>query len=174
MSASASPSVLAPRCCSRLISNRRADPSTRSASGGHGRHPQRVEYCPSMCARHRVGHGVEPGLGGLGRRRACPLTGRHLRHCALDTARDVAIAVGGAGRPVDMWTTQERCPHIRRPQQHQPISIRCSGRGLSRNRRRLPLGNRPPRPSPHHTADLCRNPPASPCSVSSRTAVHTT
>jgi hypothetical protein len=39
-----------------------------------------------MRARHRVRHGVEPGLGGLGRRRACHSAGGHLRHCAPDTA----------------------------------------------------------------------------------------
>jgi hypothetical protein len=30
-----------------------------------------------MRARHRVGHGVEPGLGSLGRRRACQSAGCH-------------------------------------------------------------------------------------------------
>jgi hypothetical protein len=55
-----------------------------------------------MRARHRVRHGVEPGLGGLGRRRACHSAGGHLRHCAPDTA-----AIAPAARD-SLWICGQR------------------------------------------------------------------
>jgi len=43
------------------------------------------------------------------------------RHCALDTRHSARGRVRAAGRPVDMWTTQGRCPHPHRrsKRQHQ-------------------------------------------------------
>jgi hypothetical protein len=58
-----------------------------------------------MRARHGVGHGVDPELGGLGRRRACQSGRWSTRNCALDPPRHIR----GARRPVDMWTTQKCC-----------------------------------------------------------------
>jgi hypothetical protein len=55
----------------------------------------------------------------LGRRRARQSGRLSPRQCALSTPRSAC----GARRPVDMWTTQERCPTYPQVQQQQPASI---------------------------------------------------
>jgi hypothetical protein len=91
-----------------------------------------------MRARHRVGHGVEPGLGGLGRRRACQSGRSSSRHCARTRSATLRPRAQRAGGPVDMWTTQGRCPHPHRPQQQQSVQFDCFGRARLTPARRAP------------------------------------
>jgi hypothetical protein len=50
-----------------------------------------------MRARHGVGHGVDPELGGLGRRRACQSAGLSPRQSASDARRHAARRVHACG-----------------------------------------------------------------------------
>jgi hypothetical protein len=70
-------------------------------------------------ARHGVGHGVNSELGGLGRRRARQSGEWSVRNCARDPPRHICRA----RRPVDMWTTQARCPQTHRIKKQKQASI---------------------------------------------------
>ena len=48
-----------------------------------------------------------------------PIGRLSLRHCALDNRCSAGDRGRGARRPVDMWTTQERCPHTHRRKKRQ-------------------------------------------------------
>ena len=98
----------------------------RSASTAHGRHPPWLEYCPGMRARHGVGHGVEPGLGGLGRRRA-GLPIRQVSYLAPSKLRMPQSP--RARKPVDLWTTQGRCPQAHRLSNISQHQLDSFGRG---------------------------------------------
>jgi len=70
--------------------------------------------CSARCgARRRF------ELGGLGRRRACQSGKWSTRNCALDPPRHIC----GARRPVDMWTTQARCPQTHRIKKQKQAPI---------------------------------------------------
>ena len=71
------------------------------------------------CSARCVGHGVDSELGGLGRRRACQSGRWSTRNCALDRPHHIC----GARRPVDMWTTQVRCPQTHRIKKQKQASI---------------------------------------------------
>ncbi len=47
------------------------------------------------------------------------------RHCALDTRPSRCEPADGTGRPVDMWTTQGRCPHIHRRSKRRQHQVDC-------------------------------------------------
>jgi hypothetical protein len=57
-----------------------------------------------------------------------------------------AVMLRGARTPVDMWTTQERCPHIhRRNNQQQTFNLilqKSLGSGPARHIQNLKLGSR--------------------------------
>jgi hypothetical protein len=75
-----------------------------------------VEYCPGIRAQHGVGTApirdvaVEVGAVPASPNPLLPIV------CRKQTA---ARHSGARGEPVDMWTTQERCPHTHRQQQQQ-------------------------------------------------------
>jgi hypothetical protein len=58
-----------------------------------------------MRARHRVGHGVEPGLGSLGRRRACQSAGCH--RAIVRSTPAIAPATGRAAQ-AGLWICGQR------------------------------------------------------------------
>ena len=72
--------------------------------------------CSARCGARR-----RSGLGGLGRRRACPadLAGYHR---AIVRSTGAAMLRSCARSSVDMWTTQGRCPHTHKPSKQQPAS----------------------------------------------------
>jgi hypothetical protein len=88
--------------------HRRRPARTWTASAMLGIMPRHA--CSARCGARR-----RSGLGGLGRRRACQSAGCH--RASLRPMH--AVMLRGARTPVDMWTTQERCPHIHRPNNQQ-------------------------------------------------------
>ena len=65
------------------------------------------------------GTASNPRLGRLGRRRACPSNRFVTAPLCAPRPLPPCDRVRSTKRPVDMWTTQGRCPHPHRPQQKQ-------------------------------------------------------
>jgi hypothetical protein len=151
----------------RAQRNRRPGAASGSASPRHGRRPQRVEYCPGMRARHVWGTAsvwtwpfrATPCLPlPIWQVVTAPL-------CARYTPQRCDRAPGTRG-PVDMWTTQGRCPQIHRPSKQQSAPICLLGNGRASDPGPQPAGDCQPGRSPDVTGD---------CTIFARipTAVHT-
>jgi len=112
--------------------------SAQEQPGRPFRHLRRVAaWTPSATGGIMPRHACSAPCGARRRTRAwqfrsapCLPIGRlSSHHCALDTRHSARDRARGAGRPVDMWTTQGRCPHTHRRSKRRQHQVDCFERG---------------------------------------------